>query len=187
VQLVPQPATGGVLIIVLGAGTVNIVASAGGQCGSSILTIRQAAAGEWDIGNARYNNGRALMFDGGDASGIKSDGGVACTNCHGPTATTNVFLDIAHTPEQTGGFTDQELIDIVVNGVVPGWSVDGGSSPGAGYFDPTIVPYATWHTFHQWSDITMAEQIPMVTYLRSLTPTSQTGSANFGGVEGGHP
>jgi hypothetical protein len=185
VQLAPDKMTGGVLIVIQGAGMVTIVATAGGKCGSSYLTIRQAASGEWDIGNARYNNGKALEFDGGDAAGIKSDGGTACTNCHGPTATTNIFRDIAHTPEQTGGFTDQELIDIVVNGNVPGWAADGGMSPEAGYFDPTIVPYSVWHTFHRWSDITASEQIGMVTYLRSLTPTTQTGSANFGGVDGG--
>jgi hypothetical protein len=102
------------------------------------------------------------------------DGGMvgpACTNCHGLAAMSGPFRDIAHTPEQTGGFSDQDLIDIVVNGVVP----DGG------YFDNAILPYDRWQRIHKWDDITDDQKFGMVVYLRSLTPTSQTGTANFGG------
>jgi hypothetical protein len=185
VQLAPNnslPGGNGVLIVVQGAGTVDIIASANGKCGSSLLNIRQAASTEWDVGNARYNNGKSLVVT--DGGMITDKGGPACTNCHGPTATNGKFIDIAHTPEQTGGFTDNDLIDIFINGNVPGWQTDGGSTPDAGYFDPQIVSYSEWHSFHQWTDITMDEQLPMVTYLRSLTPMAQTGTANFGGGVG---
>ena len=37
-------------------------------------------------------------------------------------------------------------------------------------------------SFHQWNDITAAEQPGIVCYLRSLAPASQTGRQNFGGA-----
>ncbi len=189
VKFAPDTDTGGVMITVQsamgtgGSNTVNIiayVASAPSVCGSSVLTITSATPDDWQIGNARYNDGNALHFGRGGPGGGPSDGGAsitdggggpACTNCHGPTSDGGPFMDIAHTPQQTGGFSDQDLINIVVNGIVP----DGG------YFDPTIVSYQAWQSFHKWSDITQDEQPGIVTYLRSLTPTSQNGSADFGG------
>jgi hypothetical protein len=65
--------------------------------------------------------------DGG--SFYERDGGTACTNCHGPTATNGPYRDVSHTPEQTGGFSDQELIGIFTGGMIP----DGG------YFDPSVI------------------------------------------------
>ena len=187
VKIAPDGDTGGVMITAQKAGMVTITASAGTLCGSSILTVTAAGPNDWDIGNARYNNGNALHFhhDGEDAGADMTDGGPACTSCHGPTATMGPFADVAHTPEQTGGFADQDLIQIVVYGNVPGWSADGVASATAGYFDPAIISYPRWHSFHQWSDITPDEQQGIVTYLRSLTPSSQGGSSNFGGHFGG--
>ena len=112
------------------------------------------------------------------------DGGTACTNCHGPTATNGPFKTVSHTPEQTGGFSDTDLANIILNGQVPE----------GGYFDPTVlVPscdggatctaqaLGIWHYFHRWSDITPAELPGVICYLRSLTPQAQTGMSNFGG------
>jgi hypothetical protein len=81
-----------------------------------------------------------------------------------------MFNDIAHTPEQTGGFSDTQLLGIVQNGVVP----DGG------YFDKSIVSYSQWNSFHQWN-LTSSEQTGIILYLRSLVPTAQMGTSNFGG------
>jgi hypothetical protein len=193
VSLAPDPSTGGVMITTLGSGSVNIIASAGGLCGSSPLNITAATTQDWQIGNARYNDGNAVHFGppgghpptGGDAGTMTEtvDAGPACTNCHGPTAMgMNVpFSDIAHTPEQTGGFSDDDLINIVVNGQVPGWTDAGEPGPDAGYFDTSIISYSMWHRFHQWTDITSDEQLGIVVYLRSLAPAAQSGSANFGG------
>jgi hypothetical protein len=95
----------------------------------------------------------------------------ACTNCHGDVGNgklfgMSLFTDVSHTPEQTGGFSDQDLVSVFVDGVVPS----------GGYFDSTVVPYATWHDFHRWADINTAEeQTGMVAYLRSLTPKEQLG------------
>jgi hypothetical protein len=180
VTLAPDPILGGILITTKKAGTVTIVASAGGLCGTSLLTITSATPGDWDTGNQRYNDGVSVHLGRGGATYDASAGvgGPACTNCHGPTATDNRYKTVSHTPEQAGGFSDQDLIDIFENGIVP----DGG------YFDPSIVSYQQWQQFHKWSDITPDQQPGMVAYLRSLTPATQTGSSNFGGLrDGGGP
>jgi hypothetical protein len=174
VVLAPDPSTGGIMITTLGAGTATITAqiTGSGLCGQATLTIDQATTDQWNAGNARYNDG--VVIYGAPGQNAYPDGGgfvdQACTDCHGPTATSGMFLDIAHTPEQTGGFTDTDLVGIFTMGLVP----DGG------YFDPSIVPYSHWQVFHQWS-MTADEAQSMVVFLRSLTPTSQTGSSNFGG------
>jgi hypothetical protein len=203
VSLAADPTTGGEMITVNKPGTVTIIATVQGtsSCGSSTLDITSATYAEWQSGSNRYNNGVALDFrcilgntgismDGGPCP----DAGPACTQCHGPSANaTTGFTDIAHTPEQTGGFSDQDLINIVINGVVPGCGT-GTTCPTAdsGYFDPTIIPYDQWQRFHHWGDIQGSDQEGMVVYLRSLTPTAQNGSADFGGqrdggrYDGGH-
>jgi hypothetical protein len=197
-------------------GQVTVIATeSGGACGTATLNITTNTENDWTIGNARYNDGVSLHLgppDGGRPEGgfgeggrpeggfgdggfhtsdggsfFEVDGGTACTNCHGPTATNGPFKDVSHTPEQTGGFSDTDLQNIILNGVVP----DGG------YFDPTVIitscdgsaacteqAYNEWHSFHQWTDI-QPDQIPgVICYLRSLTPEAQNGTSNFGG--GGH-
>jgi hypothetical protein len=95
----------------------------------------------------------------------------ACTNCHGTMSNGMIlgmtaFMDVQHTPEQTGGFSESDLTNVFVNGTVP---------PG-GYFDNSIIDYCTWHSFHTWSDIdTPEKQKGMNAYLRSLTPMEQVG------------
>ena len=218
----------GVLITLAGdgndAGQVTVIATEpGGVCGESVLTITQNTTDDWNIGNARYNDGVALhlgrpagfeagappprMDDGGFEGGLafsrdgggfggglpltadggsyyETAGGTACTNCHGPTATNGPYKTVSHTPEQTGGFSDDDLQNIILNGVVP----DGG------YFDPSVLitncdggptctaqAMALWHSFHRWTDITSDELPGVICYLRSLTPESQNGTSNFGG------
>jgi hypothetical protein len=194
----------GVMITLAGtggsAGQVTVFAEeSGGACGAAVLNITTNTENDWTIGNARYNDGVSLHvydaggghYDGGshhfgDAGGsfFEVDGGTACTNCHGATATSGPFKDVSHTPEQTGGFSDMDLQSIILNGEVP----DGG------YFDPTVIKptcdgsaectaaaYKEWSGFHKWTDIT-ADQIPgVICYLRSLAPEPQNGTSNFGG------
>jgi hypothetical protein len=179
----------GVTITVLkaAASPVTVTAQSGTQCGSSVLNITAAMPSDWDIGNARYNNGQSLHLptfggaEGGMPPMVQVDGGSffetpgtpppACTNCHGPTATDKLFKDVAHTPEQTGGFSDSDLLNIILNGEVP----DGG------YFNPNIVSPSMWHSFHQWTDITADQQKGIIVYLRSIPPASESGSVNLGG------
>jgi len=95
----------------------------------------------------------------------------ACTNCHGAMSNgmlfgMTLFSDVQHTPEQTGGFSEDDLTNAFVNGTIP----DGG------YFNDTIIQYCFWHKFHTWRDINTTEgQTGMRAYLRSLTPQEQVG------------
>lgn len=200
-QTQTDQSTGGTLITVLKPGTYRVNAQAGGLCGSATLNVTSATEDDWMAGNMRYNNGVALINpfanmmggDGGIPMGPPPGGfmipgpntpsilepadggpGPACTNCHGATATGGAFQGIEHTPEQTAGFSDDELIDIIVHGIIP----DGG------YYDPSIIPQQYWQFFHKWADLTPAQQKGMVVYLRSLTPTAQNGKADFGGAFG---
>jgi len=211
----------GVMITVQGTGMIQVIATkSGGACGTSTLNITSATENDWQNGNTRYNDGVSLHLGPGDGgfmrpeggfgeggfmrpeggmgggqndSGcgiVEIEGGTACTNCHGATGMT-LFTDVAHTPEQTGGFSDEDLINIIVYGNVP----DGG------YFDPAVIiagcdggtcaqrAYNEWHRIHQWCDITSDEYTGIVTYLRSLTPAPQNGTSNFGGHhrDGGRP
>jgi hypothetical protein len=183
VGLQPDPETGGVMITVLKPGTVAINAQIGVESWSAPLAVTSFTEADWMAGNARYNNDVGLInfADAGGASSLSDpspfeppDGGPgpACTNCHGPTATAGMFQGIDWTPGQTAGFTDQQLIDIVVNGTIP----DGG------YYDSTIIPYQYWQVFHRWRDLTPEQQTGVVVYLRSLTPVPQSGKVDFGGA-----
>ena len=174
VALEPDPTTGGVMITMQKAGNVSIIASAGSLCGIAPLSITDATPDDWMAGSDRYNNGVVLtrlpVMGGRPRPDAGTDGGVQakCTDCHGDTAA-GPFKTVQHTPEQTGGFSDDDLMNIFQNGIVPK----------GGYFDTSIVSYAVWQGFHKW-DVGDSEK-GLVVYLRSLTPAAQTGAANFGG------
>jgi hypothetical protein len=182
VDIAVDDTTGGAMITAQKAGEVSIIATAGMLCGASKLTITAATTDDWEAGSARYNDGVVINrpprggFDGGgnsdasDASDAASPREAACTNCHGDNATLLQYKTVQHTPEQAGGFSDAELKNIFMNGMVPM----------GGYFDTMIVSYATWQTFHKWQ-MTDDEAKGIIVYLRSLTPSKQTGSGNFGG------
>jgi hypothetical protein len=171
VSFAVDPDTNGALITTQKAGQVTIVATNGGACGTSVLNITQAAPTDYDNGSSRYNDGVSLagLRDAGGAVDAAAFGTLACTNCHGPTAN-GPYKDVAHTPEQTGGFSDDDLKNIFRNGQVP----DGG------YFDTNIVSYQRWQNFHHW-DMTDDEAKGIVIYLRGITPAPQDGTSNFGG------
>lgn len=157
VSLANDPVTGGVMITVKKTGTVKIIAHAGNLCGASLLTVTPATAEEWSAGNSTY--------------------AAACESCHGENST-SVFKDVAHTPEQTGGYSDSDLDLVIRQGLVP----DGG------YYVGSIVPQAAFPTFHKFS-MTDPELKGVIVYLRSLAPAPQTGRIDFGGRtnrDGGH-
>jgi hypothetical protein len=165
VAMQPDPKTGGVMLTMQKAGQTTIYAQAGSLCGAAPLTITAATPDEWMIGSERYNNGVVINLGGAGGSGMATQ--ASCTNCHGDTAN-GPFKDVAHTPQQTGGFSDDELIDIFEHGTVPK----------DGAFDSSIVPYTLWQAFHQWDVGDAAKGV--VVYLRSLTPAEQKGGFNFG-------
>jgi hypothetical protein len=177
VDMAPDAATGGVMITTRKAGSTKIIATAGGLCGVAALTIAQASPDDWMVGSARYNDG--VLLDPTQLRNRRTDAGpaerlFACTNCHGDTATNGAFKTVSHTPTQTGGFSDAELIEIFMHGTVPT----------GGYFDEMIISYRTWQGFHHW-DMTPEQAKGVVVYLRSLTPQSQMGMrGDFGGQRG---
>jgi hypothetical protein len=165
----------GAMIETRKAGTVTIIAKVGDQTGRAVLNISQASAADWEIGNMRYNNG--MVLTGTLPTGMaRPEGGlnVSCTNCHGDTANgaTNQFRTVAHTPEQTGGFSDMDLINIFTKGMVPPNS----------YFDTSVVTYQQWQAFHVWQ-MTPEDAKGIIVYLRALTPQTQGGARGaFGGA-----
>jgi hypothetical protein len=176
VDTTPDPATGGIMLTMRKAGTTKIIATAGGLCGVSTLTVAQASAADWMTGSVRYNEGPKLVgLPGrGTPDGGANDRTAACTSCHGDTATTGPFKTVSHTPMQTGGFSDDDLVKIFTMGMVP---------PG-GYFDEEVVGYNQWRNFHRWT-MTPEEAKGVIVYLRSLTPQSQNGMrGDFGGGRG---
>jgi hypothetical protein len=196
----------GVMLTTRKAGDVTIVAFITGTttCGTAPLHIEQYTTAEWDLGNARYNNGNALVYDpdaagvstmgfdgnfpegGFDASGF--DSGLSCAMAQGlsnpfekpPAACTN-----CHGTMSNGMLFGMTLFKDVQHTPeqTGGFSeadlanvfVNGTIPPG-GYFDNSLVPYCLWHQAHTWRDIdTPEKQKGMEAYLRSLTPMEQVG------------
>lgn len=167
VRIAPN-ADGGAMLTTLKAGDVTITARDGGRCGTSTLHITEATEEQWQLGNARYDNmvplppvptsmGTTTVLYTLDQPGMPPP---ACTNCHGPAPTDDALAAPTETPEQTGGFSDQELSDIITQGTVPA----------SGYYDSSIVPEFVFTFFHKLPDVAGEEALAMVVYLRSLTP-----------------
>jgi len=167
VSVVADMPTGGALLTMLPTAKnpgapVTVTAVSKTACGTATLSITPATMADWSVGEARYND--RVGIDGGNRA--------ACTDCHAPHGDAGQgFNDVAHTPEQAGGFSDVQLLDIIQNAQIP----DGG------YFDPSIVTYKQWQQFHHWN-LSLPEQTGIVVYLRSLLPTAQGGTASFGGL-----
>jgi len=170
---------GTAMITVRKAGTVAIRAKAGSLAGEAILTITQSKDNEWEAGNQRYNNGVVLergKRDGGSGEGGGGGGGGAsdpnkaqasCTNCHG-SAGGDESKDVEHTPMQTAGYSDAELITIFTKGEKP-----------AGVPQRVMMSKSRWSKIHQWAMDEFAVK-GVVVYLRSMEPKSQ-GPVDFGG------
>jgi hypothetical protein len=191
-----RPATAGVTLITKKAGkaTVTITDEAGNK-GTAELTVTKNDPGDVDIGRERYANGiEALNLPEGGIAALQSDGGIpmiprnemgACTFCHKPdgsqpvTMTTDITqVDVEHTPQQTAGFSDEELIKIFSEGIKPAGAsyrvVNGGGML------PDEVAAVIYGRFHKWS-VDPKVRVGIVAYLRSLTPKAQ-GFIDFGGL-----
>jgi hypothetical protein len=173
---------GTAVISVRKAGTVTIRAKAGSLKGEAELTITESKDNEWEAGNQRYNNGIVLQRGkrDGDGGGYGEGGGggggggggeqfhqASCTNCHG-TGGGDESKDVEHTPMQTGGYSDAELVTIFTKGQKP-----------AGVAQRVMMNKARWTKMHQWAMDEFAVK-GLVVYLRSLEPKSQ-GPVDFGG------
>jgi hypothetical protein len=151
----PEALGSDAMVTTKGPGTVKIRASAGGVSGEATLTVTAGTSSLWEIGRARYQDGPRIRND-------IPDNKAACTNCHG-----NGGADVEHTPAQTGGYSDAELITIFTMGQKP-----------AGVKN-RILSVEAWSPIHRWQ-MTEEEKQGIVLYLRSLEPQSH-GTQDFGG------
>lgn len=113
----------------------------------------------------------------------------ACASCHTSAGTAmprmlpdggTLQLDVEHTPQQTGGYKDDELRTIFSEGVKP---------PGAPFRVLSKIPVVgmiptavagIYMSIHKWT-MTEEEKKGIIIYLRSLTPKAQ-GAVDFGGL-----
>jgi cytochrome c553 len=163
----------GAMLTMRKSGEVTITATLGDRKGTAKLSIAKASPGDYDLGKMRYNNGlNAFANIDRDAGAPSPDAGFmvdaksACTSCHGEGEKS---LDVEHTPQQTGGYTDQELVQIFTEGRKP---------EGVMFRTiPTPMGQERWKTTHKW-DMTTDEARGIVVYLRGMTPKAQ-GEVDF--------
>lgn len=123
-------------------------------------------------GGFRIPDGGFAMLDGGLSANPES----ACTYCHKPAGQTMMGLgggllniDVEHTPQQIGGYSDDELITIFTKGMKP---------EGVPMRLATSERLAqTWSTTHQWQ-MEEAAKKGIVLHIRSLPPEAQ-GEVDF--------
>jgi len=160
-------ANGGVMLTIKQAGDAMLTATAGKLSGQAPLHVTAATPDQWETGNKRYHNDvkidLTMMPDGGmpmmGPPSIMIPTNAACVNCHGEGAS---MLHIEHTPQQIGGYSDDDLKMIFKTGTKP-----------AGSPFHSVIPPFFYRMFHTWATADDSEAQSLVVYLRSLTPKSQ--------------
>jgi hypothetical protein len=160
-----------------GATTVKVTAkTVSGQSvrGEAKLTISKAAQTEWDAGEARYNNGmmvtwmRPAMAAAGEGTcglpvTIDLPKTSACGNCHN----SMMGLSVEHTPTQTGGYSNEDLVNIFTTGQKPA-----GGTFNSPFLKNAPMPDCIYKAFHTW-EMTDDEKKGIVWKLRSIAPKVQ--------------
>jgi hypothetical protein len=163
VDLTPDPNGVDVMITTKKAGMVTIIAHTDVAIGKVPLVITQYSPDQWAAGQTRYTSGSKVSL----GMGVHMMGGyVACNSCHG---TDPGSAAIQHTPEQTGGFTDDQIKGIFMSGKLPPSDAN-----------PLMINPTQFSSFHQWQFADDTEINGTIAYLRSLTPMAQ-GAIDFGG------
>jgi hypothetical protein len=158
---------------------VKITATSGNLRGKATLTMTEATPEQWKEGSERYNNGVVWKRGGRDGGGGRRDGDggrgerkvdpqLSCTNCHNKGGKGG--NDIEHTPMQTAGFSDEQLITIFSEGKKP----EG--------VEMRTTTAEKWGKMHKWT-MEPEEKQGIIVYLRSLEPESQ-GEVDWGGRGG---
>jgi hypothetical protein len=167
----------GAMLTIRKAGTTTIRAKSGTETGSAKLTVAAYTEAEWEAGKNRYNNGNGLNLLDGGLPRIPPGGGTpnimvnpdtACAACHGMASELGQLFgaDIEHTPQQTGGYSDQEIINIITMAKKP-----------TGVGQHTMIPAFIWQMFHKWN-ADETQRKGLIAYLRTITPKSQ-GALDF--------
>jgi hypothetical protein len=156
---------------------ITIGVQSGMLGGTAPLFVTEATSAEWEMGEARYDNGVdfefpeltpeefALLLLDPTWSPPPPPENCSCISCH---STGAKYFEIQHTPTQAARFSDMDLITILTMGIKP---------EGIGF---RVLPdmlgdktnteiYADYHTW----EATDEEIKGLVVYLRSLAPTGQ--------------
>ena len=142
--------------------------------GEAELTISEAKQDEWDAGEARYNNGmmitwmRPAMSAAGEGTcglpvSIELPTTSACGNCHNPMNT----ISVEHTPTQTAGYSNEDLVNIFSAGQKPA-----GGTFNSPFLRNAPMPDCIYGEFHTW-EMSDAEKKGIVWKLRSIAPRVQ--------------
>lgn len=142
--------------------------------GEAKLTISQASQAEWDAGEARYNNGMmipwmrpAMAADGEGVCGLpvsfELPTSAACGNCHNSMNA----ISVEHTPTQTAGYSNEDLVNIFTTGAKPA-----GGTFNSPFLRSAPMPDCIYAEFHTW-EMTDDEKKGIVWKLRSIAPRVQ--------------
>lgn len=194
-----EPSEVGVTLTTRGAGKATItISDAAGNSGSATLTVTQNERGDVDFGDERYNNDPGpgfvlpeggLSFDasalprlpegglrlpeGGFDTPTRRDGVPACIRCHKPYNNASRFSSVEnageYTPQQTGGYSDEQLGLIITDAVKPAGTHfrvtnRGGLLPD----EEAMQSFASFHKFALAPETLSG----VIAYLRSLEPKS---------------
>jgi hypothetical protein len=149
--------------------------------------------GGFDSGITFLPDGAIVLPEGGLPSFPRSAASLrnpdsACSSCHTSAGGMPrllpdggmLQLDVEHTPQQTGGYNDDQLKTIFSDGMKPAGSPFRvlsklpfiGVIPGG--------PEGVYRSIHRWT-MTDEQKSSIIIYLRSLTPKAQ-GDVDFGGL-----
>ena len=180
-QIYPE-LPGGVLLTTKSAGTTVVTAEATSKSGrklqgTAVLNITKADPAEWELGEARYNNNVPLMFatieeeqEALSQNGYPWPKDASCANCHnGASPMLGADVTIEHTPQQTAGYSDDELIQIFTMGAKPA-----GGKFHSPIFEgqPLVFVERSYKQMHTW-EIAPEVERGIVYKLRSITPKTQ--------------
>jgi hypothetical protein len=169
---------GSVLLTTKKAGTSKVTVTVSTKSGkkftqTTTLQVTAATADEWTAGDARYNNNVTinlgmLMPGMGGVPMIPKD--ASCANCHNNMAGS---ITVEHTPQQTAGYSDDDLIAIFTTGVKPmGATFNSPFLNNAFLKSMPALQEMIYKSFHTWTIDPDVEK-GVVFKLRSIPPMAQ--------------
>jgi len=157
--------------------TITIGVQNGSLGGTAPLHVTMATPEEWEMGEARYDNGIdfefpeitpeefAILILDPNWMPPPPPTDSSCISCH---STGAKYFEIQHTPTQAARFSDDDLANIMTMGMKP---------PGVDFrVLPDMLGNQTaqeiYSMYHRW-DADESQIKGLVVYLRSLAPTGQ--------------